>query len=204
MLGVPRLFGGHSLSQDMGFLLLPQLGPGTEQTLAAGRCCAPGARHCTALQVAERKSLSHTGDRRVSAGGDGGKDHAQKDDPESPGMRPCHPYPCVKLTETCSMPARAWMLPLEAVCHRWHSLESMLGTNPHHSEHCRVPMAKPVRGGAALSSPQGQFTAEPTSRSQGLFHPLGCFIGLSSPHRSFLPWRVAGVSMPGHVSLELQ
>lgn len=28
--------------------------------------------------------------------------------------------------------------------------------------------------------------------------------GLSSPHRGFLPWRIAGVSMPGHVSPKLQ
>lgn len=61
VLGMPRLFGDHSLSQDMGLLLLPQLGPGTEQALAAGQWCAPGARHCTALHCRwQRGRVCHT------------------------------------------------------------------------------------------------------------------------------------------------
>lgn len=70
VLGVPRLFWGHSPSQDVELLLLPQLGPGTEQALAAGQWC-----------VAEGKYLSHSGYQRVSAGGDGDRDHADEDEP---------------------------------------------------------------------------------------------------------------------------
>lgn len=47
MLGVPRLFGGHSLSQDMGFLLLPQLAQSRLWQQGGAVLLGPGtALHC--------------------------------------------------------------------------------------------------------------------------------------------------------------
>lgn len=163
----------------------------------------------TALQVAEGKCLSHTGNRSLSTDGDEDKDRAGEDDPESPEMSP---WSSISLCQAprgplsaCrgvgalggSVPAVA--LPrLRAGYKPTPALSSGAGT--------AVFPWQSLFVGAALSSPQGQFTAEPRSCSQGLFHPSGCFRG-SEQSSQRLPSleSFGGVqARAGHVSPELQ
>lgn len=98
------------------------------------------------------------------------------------------------------MPDRVWV-PLEAVCQWWHSLESMLGTNPHplraaqpglqcsHGKRCLWEQCSAPHRASSLLSP------DPAPRDFSTHQ--GVSEGLSNPHRGFLPWRALGVSMPG-------
>lgn len=80
VLGVPCLFWGHYPSQICG-IVFHCLSWG----LARSRLWQQGSGVFlglgTALQVAEWKCLSHTGNWSISADGDGDRDHAVEDEP---------------------------------------------------------------------------------------------------------------------------
>lgn len=206
VLGVPHLFWGHSPGKwDCFCFLRWDLARSRLWQQGSGVVLGPG----TALQVAEGKCLSHTGNQSISADGDGDKDCAAEDDPESPGMSPRSSISLCKAPRdplsACwgagalggSMPAVA--LPrLRAGCKPTPAPSSGAGAVVFPWQSLFV--------GAALGSPQGQFTAKPRSCSQGLFHPSGCFRGSEQSSQRIPSLESFGgvQARAGHVSPELQ
>lgn len=154
----------------------------------------------TALQVAEGKCLSHTGNRSLSTDGDEDKDRAGEDDPESPGMSPWSSISLCKAPRgplsACrgvgalggSVPAVA--LPrLRAGYKPTPALSSGTGTAVFPWQSLFVEQHSAPHRASSLLGP------DPAPRDFSTHQ--GVSEGLSSPHRGSLPWRASGVSRLG-------